>query len=255
MINWFPVCFFIIACQFWKGLWLVCFVIIFHSGNYCIKCVCPNNGNFLFHANKWEWENIKIVQYHPSVTVSRLANPYIVFLSARTNGVSLSCLNCSMVREMLVVAGDGELSTLRTGRVPVGCTLLAVWHYSCYLYPSSERDCSGPQTFPAEDPVVGGHSEKLLGVSTWEVTDWPVRQDAPAGLWGSQTEEVDPAADLFKPWFRLLFKNKSQAWTLFILKAFLQYSLSEMAWCLICLFSLALTSQNFKVAPVLALLY
>jgi len=37
------------------------------------------------------------------------------------------------------------------------------------------------------------------------------------GLSGSEAEEVDPAAGIFKPWFRLLFRNKSQVWTLFCL--------------------------------------
>lgn len=39
--------------------------------------------------------------------------------------------------------------------------------------------------------------------------DWLVRQDVPAELRGSATEELEPAADLCKSWFRLLFKNQS----------------------------------------------
>jgi len=32
----------------------------------------------------------------------------------------------------------------------------------CHICPRSERGCSGPQTLPAEDPVIGGCLEKLL---------------------------------------------------------------------------------------------
>lgn len=82
--------------------------------------------------------------------------PLCSFLSALMNGASLSRLSCSEVREIIAGAGGGELSTLRT---PCGMHFLG-----CCLHPSSEKDWWATDIL--RGPVVGGHLDKLFGVST-----------------------------------------------------------------------------------------